>query len=261
MRATLPDFLRDRFEVLRAPRTAAIVRVDFRDAFDRHALIRSAGGSPLPAARTFQRVGSGGRGAALVLPAGPLGEVVLRPFRRGGWVQFVVRTAYLRGDRAFDELILTERLRRAGAPVPEALAAVQKSIGPGPAYRASLVTRRASGFVAAPDALRRARPGEAAGLMAGIGGAIRRAHEAGGWHADLNAWNLLLPAARPGLAPILIDWDRGRWHPGGVRGRAARANLDRLHRSLRKLGLEAALGAWDELEAAYGSAPAPEPAA
>ena len=257
MRAPLPDWMRDRFERIDRPETAAIVRTDFRAAFESHGLLhcargRAPGGTPVLA---------GGRGDARVLPAGPLGEVVVRPFRRGGWVRHVVRDRYLAGNRAFEEIVLTERLRRAGAPVPEALAAVQSRLGPGPAYAACLVTRRLVGFAPAAEVLRGLRQGEAAGPMERIGTSIRRAHEAGGAHADLNAWNVLLAAGRPGHAPVLIDWDRGRWRPDGVSRRDARVNLRRLRRSLRKLDLSAALGAWDALERGYASGPDPAPAA
>ncbi|MFO7588433.1 MAG: lipopolysaccharide kinase InaA family protein [Gemmatimonadota bacterium] len=257
MRAPLPDWMRDRFERVDGPDAAAIVRADFREAFEAHGLFGCAGpgdaaGAPLRA---------GGRGDARVLPAGALGEVVVRPFRRGGWVRHFVRDRYLGGNRAFREIVLTERLRRAGAPVPEALAAVQSRVGPGPVYAACLVTRRAAGFAPAAEVLRGLRPGEAAGHLERIGAAIRRTHEAGGAHADLNAWNVLVAVGRPGLSPILIDWDRGRWREGGVTPRRARANLARLRRSFRKLGLAAALGAWEALERGYASGPEPVPAA
>ncbi len=257
MRAPLPDWMRDRFERIEGPGTAAIVRTDFRDAFEADRLLLCALGGP-PGGTP---VAAGGRGDAYVLPAGPLGEVVVRPFRRGGWVRHVVRDRYLAGNRAFEEIVLTERLRRAGAPVPEAVAAVQSRVGPGPAYAACLVTRRLAGFAPAAEVLRGRRQGEAAGPMERIGSSIRRAHDAGGVHADLNAWNVLLAEARPGLPPVLIDWDRGRWRPDGASRRDARANLRRLRRSLRKLGLAAALGAWDALEAGYDSGPDPVPAA
>lgn len=257
MRAPLPDWMRDRFERVDGPGTAALVRRDFRDAFDAHGLLGCAGPAPVDGAP----VSAGGRGDARVLPAGALGEVVVRPFRRGGWVRHLVRDRYFGGSRAFREIVLTERLRRDGAPVPEAVAAVQSRVGPGPAYAACLVTRRLAGYAPAAEVLRGLRPGEAAGYMERIGAAIRRAHVAGGAHADLNAWNVLVAAGRPGLSPILIDWDRGRWRRGGVGRRRARANLARLRRSLGKLKLAGALAAWAALERGYDSGPDPVRAA
>lgn len=204
---------------------------------------------------------SGGRGSAWILPTRSFGDVVVRPFRRGGWISRFVERRYILGARAFKELEVTEGLRRDGAPVPEVLAAVQERIRPGPGYAACIVTRRINGTVPAAEALARVSPGELQVLMEDIGRAIRRCHQAGGWHADLNAWNLLVPSARPDLTVTVIDWDRGRLMPRGVPERARRGNLSRLARSLRKLDLAAAIDAWPALEKGYASERGPAPAA
>jgi len=256
MRIPRVDGLQGRFEVVRDSDAAALVRSDFRSAFDRHGLLGCpavrAAGSTDP---------SGGRGAAWILPTRSFGDVVVRPFRRGGWIGQFVERRYVLGARAFKELEVTESLRRDGAPVPEVLAAVQERFRPGPGYSACIVTRRIIGTVPAAEALARVSRGELRVLMDDIGRAIRRCHEAGGWHADLNAWNLLVPNARPDLAVTVIDWDRGRFMSRGVPERARRANLSRLARSLRKLGLVAAIEAWPALEKGYASERGPSPAA
>ena len=90
---------------------------------------------------------------------------------------------------------------------------------------------------------------------------MRECHDAGGWHADLNAWNVLIPQARPELPVIVIDWDRGRYLARGVPARARLANLRRLRRSLDRLALHSALDAWACLERGYETAPDPYPAA
>ena len=97
--------------------------------------------------------------------------------------------------------------------------------------------------------------------MEEIGRSIRACHDAGGWHADLNAWNLLVSESRPEVPVILIDWDRGRLVTRGVAGKSRRANLARLHRSLSKLGLHSALDAWPQLQKGYAASPEPRPAA
>lgn len=256
MRTPRTDGVLDRFEVVRNSDATALVRSDFRRAFDRHGLLSC------PAVRAAAAADlSGGRGSAWILPTRSFGDVVVRPFRRGGWVRRFVERRYIVGARAFEELEVTERLHREGAPVPEVLAAVQERIRPGPGYSACIVTRRISGTAPAAEALARASRGELRVLMEDIGRAIRRCHEAGGWHADLNAWNLLVPAARPDLGVTVIDWDRGRLMPRGVSERARRANLSRLARSLRKLELAAAIEAWPALEAGYASGRGPTPAA
>jgi 3-deoxy-D-manno-octulosonic acid kinase len=249
-------WIRDRFEVVRTSDAAAFVRSDFREVFDRHDLLGCPAGR---AARDADL--AGGRGAAWVLSTRSFGDVVVRPYRRGGWISHFVSRRYVAGARAFHELLVTERLHRAGAPVPEVLAAVQERIRPGPGYSACIATRRIMGTAPAAEALAGARDAELRILMEDIGRAIRRCHDAGGWHADLNAWNLLVPTARPDLPVSVIDWDRGRWIPDGVPDRARRANLSRLARSLRKLELAEAIQAWPALESGYASEPGPAPAA
>jgi len=88
-------------------------------------------------------------------------------------------------------------------------------------------------------------------LWQGVGECIARFHCAGFCHADLNAHNLQVDEAGN---CFLLDWDRGEWlMPGDWR----RANLARLHRSLRKLSRDGALtfasSDWDALIQAYGA--------
>ena len=76
-----------------------------------------------------------------------------------------------------------------------------------------------------------------------------RFHDAGVFHADLNARNILLA----GITVYLIDFDRARIGSPSVVN--AKRNLQRLHRSLEKLWPDAAEYAlndcWLALEAAY----------
>jgi 3-deoxy-D-manno-octulosonic acid kinase len=66
-----------------------------------------------------------------------------------------------------------------------------------------------------------------------VGALVARFHRAGIWHADLNAHNVLVA---PGQL-YLIDFDRGRQR--GPAETWQRANLQRLRRSLVKLGAAA----------------------
>ncbi len=61
---------------------------------------------------------------------------------------------------------------------------------------------------------------------------MARFHRAGVWHADLNAHNVMI--APDGL--YLIDFDRGESARACYGSMAAMANLQRLRRSLLKLG-------------------------
>ena len=264
MRSQLPEWMVGEFTVIRAGRTTAVVRNDFVDSFRRLRLIDCARAPRLSLPGTPQetmdsgRAISGGRGGVRVLRAGPLGEAVVRPYRRGGLVERINRRTYFLGNRAFSELVATHRLRRRGAPVPEVLAAVQSGARPG--YVACLVTRRIPKARSAATVLANAPAARRAIVLESAGRAIRLVHEAGGLHADLNAHNILVAEEGEGPA-FVIDLDRASVGDGPVSERRARANLRRLRRSLLKLGLDEALADWDKLERGYSEPPQPPPAA
>ena len=263
MRARVPGWMSTEFSVVRSGRSVAIVRNDFRAPFLRHRLL-DCPVTRLRAVPSEDRDEAdgpgvrGGRGRVRIVDAGSLGEAVVRPYRRGGVVERFNERHYFLGERAFAELVTTHRLWRRGAPVPEALAAVQRKRGI--AYTACLVTRRVPRCIPASHALRGRSAAEVDGILEAMGRAVRALHQAGGRHADLNAHNLLVPEERDGAVKV-IDLDRARVSPGPVVGAAAAANLRRLLRSLRKLGLDDALDRWDAFERAYAEPPDPLPAA
>lgn len=251
------------FAVVRSGRSVAIVRNDFRSEFTQHRLLDC----PEPRLRAVSATSSisrggqavpGGRGEVRIVEAGHLGEAVVRPYLRGGFVERFNRRLYFLGNRAFSELIATHRLRLRGAPVPEVLAAVQRRRGI--AYTACLVTRRVPRSAPASVVLAGTDPGQTEIVLEAIGRAVRRFHEAGGQHADLNAHNVLVSADREPTV-TLIDLDRARVAPGPIAGPAAAANLGRLRRSLAKLELDLALSEWGLLQRAYAEPPEPPPAA
>jgi 3-deoxy-D-manno-octulosonic acid kinase len=182
-------------------------------------------------------LGDDGRGRVLFfdppLP-GSGGQWVLRHYLRGGSVARILGDRYLwtglSRSRPFREFALIAAMRDEGLPVPRPVAArLQRS---GPHYRADLVTQRI------PDARSldaRLRDGRlAAGAWRRIGACVRRFHDAGYCHADLNSRNILIDVCD---RVWLLDWDRGRWRP---QGSWREANLARLRRDLEKrLGLHA----------------------
>lgn len=168
-----------------------------------------------------------GRGRAwfISLQEGP---AVLRHYRRGGWMR-ILGDCYLwlglERTRALREWRLLAELTRLGLPVPRPLAT--QVIRRGIVYRADIITRRienshslAVRLKASPLSLQE---------WAGLGRCIRRFHDAGVYHADLNAQNILLDA-QGGI--YLIDFDRGKIKGEG-KGWKHR-NLARLLRSLNK---------------------------
>ncbi|WP_409929326.1 3-deoxy-D-manno-octulosonic acid kinase [Bordetella genomosp. 13] len=187
-------------------------------------------------------VQAGGRQAAWMV-AGQGWQGVLRAYRRGGLVARISHDAYAwRGEnatRSFQEYRLLAALHAQGLRVPLPLAAGYWRRGW--RYRAAILVERIPDVRPLAHALD-ASPDE-------VAGAIARMHRAGVWHADLNAFNILLDAHGHAW---LIDFDRGR--AGGLSGRARAGNLLRLRRSLRKVAGEPGEAWWQGLQAAYARA-------
>lgn len=168
-----------------------------------------------------------GRGTTFFVRDGD-NEWVVRHYRRGGLVGKLVADRYLWGGlaltRAWREWRLLAELHGEGFPVPQPIAA--RVVREGLFYRADIVTRRLNA-IPLSERLRHGRLSSAA--WHAIGATLRRFHEAGVWHADLNAHNILLA----GEQVYLIDFDRGRRRK--LVALWARRNLTRLRRSLDKL--------------------------
>ena len=109
----------------------------------------------------------------------------------------------------------------------------------GPWYTADLLTQRERDIT--PLSTRLSREPVDDDFWRGIGEGLRRFHDAGVYHADLNAYNVQVDAADE---VFLLDFDRGEiWS----RGEWQAGNLERLHRSLCKLaGLDSTLRFEDE---------------
>jgi 3-deoxy-D-manno-octulosonic acid kinase len=185
-------------------------------------------------------------------------EYVLRHYRRGGMVARLVTDQYiwtgLRSSRPWREWHLLAAMYALGLPVPKPFAA--RLIKNGVFYTADLITHKIPGGVSLAETLTVSRPGQA--VWRKIGSVIRRFHDAGVEHADLNAHNILLTDKDV----FLIDFDNGRMHaPDNYRKRLhgwRRGNLQRLLRSLKKLGgqrpaFHFSAGDWRFLLEGYGN--------
>jgi 3-deoxy-D-manno-octulosonic acid kinase len=179
-------------------------------------------------ARGALREQQGGRGSVLFLDAGDR-QFVLRRYLRGGLPARISRDRYLfLGEdrtRGFAELALLGRLVDAGLPAPAPAAARYERSGL--LYRAAIVTLRLPPCESLAARLLSGSLDPA--VWQAIGRTIRRFHDAGVQHADLNAHNVMLGESGE---VWLLDFDRGRLRPPGDWPRAV---LARLERSLAKV--------------------------
>lgn len=170
-----------------------------------------------------------GRGSALLLETS-FGPAVLRRYLRGGWPARISRDRYLftgfGRSRPLAEFNILLTLSGMGLPVPHPLAA--QCVRDGLFYTGSLMTRRIPDVVPLAELLGRSEAG--ADLWRACGACIRRFHDRGLVHADLNARNILVQDPE---TVYLIDFDRARIRKGAQR--SFEANLKRLRRSLDKL--------------------------
>ena len=167
-------------------------------------------------------------------------DYVLRHYRRGGMVARLLGDRYWRvtlsETRAWREWHLLAALAEQGLPVPKPVAA--RVITQGAFYRADLMMRRLKDSRSLAQTLQTmSLPGK---QWHAIGQCIGRFHEAGVFHADLNAHNILLTTdsaqvatSQANHAVWLIDFDKGEIR--SIARQWQMANILRLKRSLDKL--------------------------
>jgi len=171
--------------------------------------------------------GARGRGTSYFV-RGEGRSYVLRHYRRGGLAARFLGDRYrFAGEehtRPFAEWQLTYRLHRAGLPVPAPVAARYRQEGG--SYTGDIITERLAVVGTLAECL--ATAALSVVTWVSIGRCLRRFHDLGVCHADLNAHNVLL--SEEGV--YLVDFDRCQLRaPGMWRD----ANLVRLRRSLEKV--------------------------
>jgi tRNA A-37 threonylcarbamoyl transferase component Bud32 len=165
-------------------------------------------------------------------PEGRDDRLLVRRVVRGGVVARLLGDLHWGMSRPFAELAAVVRARAAGLNVPEVVA-VRASRAWGPFYRFTLVVKeidRARDLLSLAGELGAAERRRA---IAEVAEAVRRMHEAGLYHGDLNVKNILLsdPAGR--CTVYLIDLDRAVVRDARVAALDLR-NLARLNRSVEK---------------------------
>src|SRR2546423_4122091 len=170
---------------------------------------------------------------AINLP-GSCGRVVVRHNMRGGWMAKVSKDLFVLPTRGFRELIASLRLRANGVSAPEVVAYVS--------YPKNWVLRRsdvatreiANGHDLSVALAKVTDHAHRVMVLDAIAKLLRALTHAGAHHPDLNLKNVLLTAGEgEGLDAYVLDVDRVRFSSPGS-PLVAKANLDRLIRSLRK---------------------------
>jgi 3-deoxy-D-manno-octulosonic acid kinase len=208
------------------------------DAEFAHELVGLRLADPDARKRLFARAPKRGRGAAPSVSLRRDAHVVLRRYQHGGLFRGITRALYLGPSRALDELHVTARAEASGAPVPHVICLALWPAA-GPFWSALIGTREERGardlleaLLAAPDA--RARRA----LLREVGAAVRKLHDAGVDHRDLQLHNVLVVDEAGRRRIVVVDLDRAVYHPRGPLAPRLRArNLGRLTRSAVKAGL------------------------
>jgi 3-deoxy-D-manno-octulosonic acid kinase len=180
-------------------------------------------------------------------------QFVLRHYVRGGLFGRLVRDTYIfSGEdltRSFMEWRLLDKLAANNMNVPRPAAA--RFCRRGTFYTADLITVRIPDVVSLCEYIADAERGEE--FWQALGASIWKFHQAGVYHADMNAYNIQVDADGD---IWMLDFDKGSLKAPGP---WQQETLSRLHRSLEKvLGLNPKLyfakGNWDQLLEGYFNA-------
>jgi 3-deoxy-D-manno-octulosonic acid kinase len=192
---------------------------------------------------------SGGRGNTFFV-GNVARQFVLRHYKRGGLIGRLIRDSYMfSGEdltRPFMEWRLLDKLAANNMNVPRPAAA--RFIRRGTFYTADIITVRIPGVMSLSEYIAVEERSEA--FWQSVGAAIWKFHEAGVYHADMNAYNVQVD--KDGDI-WMLDFDKGALRPPGT---WQQETLSRLHRSLEKvLGLDPKLyfckANWEQLLQGY----------
>jgi len=172
-----------------------------------------------------------GRGTTYFVKQGS-NSCVLRHYHRGGKMAAISRDRYwwsgMYSTRSWREWYLLVKLKDWDLPVPRAIAA--RAVRHGFTYTADILLEKIEDSEPLSSKLVQHKLDDSQWRK--IGATLRRFHQRGVYHADLNAHNILLD----GEANVyLIDFDKGRLRE--TQRSWQLNNLNRLQRSLNKISL------------------------
>lgn len=159
------------------------------------------------------------------------GKGILRPYRRGGLLAKFREDRYWRSNRPLKELVILEHAYGHQLPVPQPLGVLWEKHGQ--SYTGAIATRYLPGATL-QDWAGSHTAEEETDVLHQCGYAIRKMHDAGIYHADLQIRNIIVGDGKV----YLIDFDKAsRIDPTADLPRAR--NLLRLRRSIDKNRLPA----------------------
>lgn len=178
-----------------------------------------------------------GRGATALLGLPGLEQqIFLRVLKRGGWLGPWLDLLGVSRERALHELQTNALLHQRGAPVPEPVLVLDEP-GVGCAVGTVYIEDSVDGLVFFEDEVGRT---ELRAAIEACAHAVRRFHDVGGTHPDLQVKNLLLQRGYS-LRAFVIDLDGAQLGDPPSPERRVK-ELMRLYRSLAKRGVLARVG-------------------
>jgi hypothetical protein len=153
---------------------------------------------------------------------------------RGGWIARISKDLFVLPTRGFRELIASLRLRASGVSTPEVVAYVSYPLN-WVLRRSDVATREIPNGHDLSVVLEKVTDHDhRVMVLDAVVKLLKSLTQAGAHHPDLNLKNVLLTAGQgDGLDAHVLDVDRVRFSSPGS-PLIAKANLDRLIRSLRK---------------------------
>jgi 3-deoxy-D-manno-octulosonic acid kinase len=220
------------------------------------ALVRAGYAAPATWEAWLGKASGPGRGgtARVLLPDGP---AVLKRMRRGGLTAPLWQDRFPGAARLVGNLVVAVEVARRGVPTAAPLTLLLRRGRVG-LYEGWLGVAELPGAMDLLSRLERDPPPGRPELAAVLA-QVRRMHDAGIEHRDLNLGNLLVRPAGEGWEAFVIDLDRAVLHDGPLPPGLRQSALRRLERSYAKRfrdrgPLPAGSGVWSELYAAhYGS--------
>lgn len=183
-----------------------------------------------------------------ILPNHSRDRVVIKHFSHGSPLRFLTRDLFFGRARSFNELVLTEHARANGVPTLTIIAAQSR--------RAfwlfhkdhiiSLMLHNASDLATTFEQLSILEPNEQSrmkrNLLAVLAETIRKLHDCGISHCDLNMKNLLVQESENTLKVFVIDLDRSLLRSSPLPLEERLNNILRLARSCIKLNRNGKFG-------------------